>query len=169
MCSFFVCSKLSIKIGGIDLVKRVQDGVLQEVRTVTTMKTLDHRNIVELDIPGSSGNVLQDMGCDSSKIIFTGEMTGKDSRDALEKLKNQYDNNKPMEFSSSISTLADIDKVLIEELYIEQSAPSRARLDIELLSMNMCSQRNKIRSSNDKSSVSSQKDGSTFDTLVAIR
>ena len=122
LCFLLCLSKLSIKIGGIDLVKRVQDGVLQEVRTVSTMKTLDHRNIVELDIPGSSGNVLQDMGCESSKIVFTGEMTGKDSRDALEKLKNQYDNNKPMEFSSSISTLADIDKVLIEELYIEQSA-----------------------------------------------
>jgi hypothetical protein len=27
-----------------------------------------------------------------------------------------------MEFSSSISTLADIDKVLIEEIYIEQNA-----------------------------------------------
>ena len=87
LCFLLCLSKLSIKIGGIDLVKRVQDGVLQEVRTVSTMKTLDHRNIVELDIPGSSGNVLQDMGCDSSKIVFTGEMTGKDSRDALEKSK----------------------------------------------------------------------------------
>ena len=54
---------------------------------MSTMKTLDHRNIVEADIPGSSGNVLQDMGCDSSKIVFTGETTGKDSRDALEKCK----------------------------------------------------------------------------------
>lgn len=106
----------------MDLIKRLQDGILEEVRTVKTMRTEDRRNIIELDIPGSSGNILQDMGSDSSRIIFTGEMTGKDSRNALEKLKNQYDNNKPTEFTSDISNLSDIDKVLIEELYIEQNA-----------------------------------------------
>jgi hypothetical protein len=113
---------LSIKIGGVDLVKRAQDGAVQEIRTVNAMRTEDHRNIIELDIPGSAGNVLQDMGSESLKIIFAGEMTGKDSRNALEELKNRCDNNKPTEFESDISSISEIDKVLIEELYIEQNA-----------------------------------------------
>ena len=60
-------------------------------------------------------------------------------------------------------------KCLSKNFTLNKALPSRARLDIELLCMNMCSQRNKIRNSNDKSSVLSQKDGSTFDKLVAIR
>ena len=115
-------AKLSISLGGVELIKRVQDGVLQEIRAVSNMKILDHRDIVEIDIPDSMGNVLQNMGCDSSEIILTGEMTGKDSRTALEKLRSKYENNKPMEFTSSISVIADISEVLIEELYVEENA-----------------------------------------------
>lgn len=125
---------MSITIGGVELIKRSQMGVVEEIRSVNAMRIIDHRNLVELDVPGSSGNILQDMGSDSAKIIFSGEMTGKDSRDAIAKLRDKYEKNKPTEFSSSIATLADIDKVLIEELYIEQNAahPNKYRYMVKL-------------------------------------
>ena len=125
---------MSINIGGVELIKRTQIGIIEEIRSVNTMRIVDHRNVVELDVPGSSGNVLQDMGSDSAMIIFSGEMTGKDSRDAIAKLKDKYDKNKPTEFASSIATLADIDKILIDDIYIEQNAahPNKYRYRIVL-------------------------------------
>jgi hypothetical protein len=125
---------LSVSIGGVELIKRTQIGVVEEIRTVSAMRIVDHRRVIELNIPGSSGNVLQDMGSDSAKIIFTGEMTGKNSRDAIAKLREKYDKNKPTEFSSTIATLADISQVLVEELYIEQNAahPNKYRYRMTL-------------------------------------
>ena len=123
-----------MSIGGVELIKRTQIGIVEEIRTVSAMRIVDHRSVIELDIPGSSGNVLQDMGSDSAEIIFTGEMTGKNSRDAIAKLREKYDKNKPTEFSSTIATLADISQVLIEELYIEQNAahPNKYRYRMTL-------------------------------------
>jgi len=120
-------------LGGVDLIKRIQDGALQEIRTVSTMRIVDHRNVIELDVPGSVGNVLQDMGSDSAQIVFTGEMMGKDSKAGIEKLRAKYDTNKPAEFSSNIASIADISNVIIEELYIEQNASNPNRYKYRLV------------------------------------
>jgi hypothetical protein len=125
---------LSVSIGGVELIKRTQIGIVEEIRSVNAMRIVDHRNVTELDVPGSNGNVLQDMGAESAEIFFSGEMTGKNSRDAIAKLREKYDKNKPTEFSSTIATLADISQVLIEELYIEQNAahPNKFRYRLTL-------------------------------------
>ena len=98
-------------------------------------------------------------------------MTGKDSRDALEKHeKTNMTIISRWTFHPVLARLLRSTKCLSKNFTLNKKVPpSRARSDIELLCMNMCSQRNKIRISNDKSSVLSQKDGSTFDKLVAIR
>jgi hypothetical protein len=120
-------------LGGVDLIKRIQDGALEEIRTVSTMRIIDRRNVIELDVPGSMGNILQDMGSDSAQIVFTGEMMGKDSKAGIEKLKTKYDTNKPAEFSSNITSIADISNVIIEELYIEQNASNPNRYKYRLV------------------------------------
>lgn len=100
------------------------DGIL-EARTVTKIDVLDKRHVVELDIPGSSGNVLQDMGAEPVRIFLVGEFMGKDSKKGLEQLRSKYDTNQPVAFSSDLTTsVAEVSKVLIEHLYVEEIAAS---------------------------------------------
>jgi hypothetical protein len=94
-----------------------------ETRTVQKINTIDWRHIVELDIPGSIGNILQDMGSDPVRISLIGEFGGIDAKKALEQLRTKYDSNQPFNFSSELTTVvAEVNKVLIEELYVEEIA-----------------------------------------------
>ena len=73
---------MSIIIDKLDLIKRVQDGILEEIRNITYINIIDRRNIVELDIPGSQGNIIQDMGFDAITVELFGEMIGQNARSA---------------------------------------------------------------------------------------
>jgi hypothetical protein len=118
---------MSIVIDGLDLIRRVQDGILEEIRNISYINIIDRRNIVELDIPGSQGNIIQDMGFDAIKVELFGEVMGQNSRASLESLRDKYESNKPISFSSDITSIAEIINVIIEYLYIEEVAGSPFR------------------------------------------
>jgi hypothetical protein len=115
---------MSIVIDGLDLIKRVQDGILEEIRNISYINIIDRRNIVELEIPGSQGNVIQDMGFDAIKVEIIGEIIGKNARTSVESLRDKYESNKHIPFSSEITSIAEIINVIIESLYIEEDAGS---------------------------------------------
>ena len=91
---------MSIVIDDLDLIRRVQDGILEEIRNISYINIIDRRNIVELEIPGSQGNIIQDMGFDAIKVELFGEIMGQNARTSIESLRDKYESNKPLSFSS---------------------------------------------------------------------
>ncbi len=52
-----------MKLDGVELIKREdKSGIVVEIRNVHALSVYGKRRIVELQIPGSAGNVFQDMG-----------------------------------------------------------------------------------------------------------
>ena len=118
---------MSIVIDGIDLIKRVQDGTLEEIRNISYISVDDRRNIIELEIPGSDGNTIQDMGFDAIKVEIFGEIIGQNAKTSVESLRDKYYSKKPVSFSSELTSIAEIINVIIEYLYIEEDAGSPYR------------------------------------------
>ena len=111
---------MSVTIDDINLIKRVQNDVLEEIRNIFYLYIRDRRNIVELEIPGSQGNIIQDMGFDAIKVELFGEIIGQNARTCIESLRDKYESKKPVSFSSDITSIVEIINVVIEYLYIEE-------------------------------------------------
>lgn len=109
---------MAIKLDQIDLAKPAtpHDPNNPDLRTILWLSIVDKRNLVEVDIPGSSGNILQDNGAEPVLISLEGEITGKGASDTVEKLISKYEGGKPLSFYSDLTAIADVSKVLIEKL-----------------------------------------------------
>jgi hypothetical protein len=128
---------VSVKLDDIDLIKVVkgdegQGGAessshLQEIRTIYGMRIVDRRNIVEIEIPGSSGNLLQDMGCNPVKIAFAGEIMGEKASETIEQIFVKYNSGTPLEFHSDLTVIAEVNKVVIENFGVEEIGGSISR------------------------------------------
>jgi hypothetical protein len=117
-----------VKLDDLDLIKKVEDSsALLDLRTVYNMAIADKRNLVELEVIGSEGNVLQDMGCEPVRISLFGEMMGTESRSYIERLVNKFNTHKPIEFSSDISNIPEISKVIMEQFCVQEVAGSPSR------------------------------------------
>jgi hypothetical protein len=98
---------------------------IRESRSIYLMKIIDTRKIVELNIPGSFGNVLQDMGREPVVVLITGEFVGPDAKTSLENLMSKYNSerNKPMQFFSEMTmVIPEITKVLLDQFRFEEIA-----------------------------------------------
>jgi hypothetical protein len=123
---------MEVKLDDIDLVKRTQSSAtspLSEVRTVYDVHVDGRRSIVELKIPGSSGNVLQDMGREPITILIKGEVWGPDAKTTVTSLKAKSDTGDSVPFTSDLLAAASVSEVIIEELEVDQVAgnPTRYR------------------------------------------
>src|SRR5262245_23607928 len=89
---------------------------LQDLRTVLTVRTSNERSIVEHKIPGKETSTLQDMGRHALKFSFLGEFIGKGATTATETLWEKFQKGKIVPFSSGVTGLSSVTKVLIERL-----------------------------------------------------
>jgi Carboxypeptidase regulatory-like domain len=116
---------VELKLDDIELVFRAQaqpSDPITELREVRDVRTEDNRSVVELRIPGATGNVLQEMGREPVRIIFAGRIWGPDRKTTIQKLLDKYGKRDPVPFSSDITTLTEVSKVLIEDLVLEAAA-----------------------------------------------
>ncbi len=116
---------MSIKLDELELLHREQASPtdpIAEIRTVYAVQTLDHRNIVELRIPGSQGGVLQDLGREPVRIRFKGMMSGPDAKVTLKRLQKKLKAGIPLQFSSDLVSVDEVDKVLIEDLSYQSAS-----------------------------------------------
>jgi len=123
---------MEVKLDDIDLVKRVQASAtspLSEVRTVQDVHVEGKRSIVELKIPGSDGNVLQDMGREPLTILLKGEVWGPDAKTTVRSLKAKSDTGGSVPFTSDLLAATSVSDVIIEEFEVDQIAgnPTRYR------------------------------------------
>jgi hypothetical protein len=110
---------MHIKIDNVELLKREdEDGKITEIRSVHNLSVYGKRRIVELPIPGSAGNVSQDMGRNPITITFTGELVGPNTESILQDLTSKFELQKPVPFSSDIAPISSISEVIIEDLMV---------------------------------------------------
>jgi hypothetical protein len=108
-----------IRLDDVELLKRTdKKGAVKEIRSIYSLSVLGGRNIVELPIPGSVGNVFQDMGRAPLVIKFEGLLVGPESMDTLKNIKEKFENGNPIAFSSNIGLIDQIDKVIITNLSV---------------------------------------------------
>lgn len=111
---------MQMKLDDIELIKRVdKDGAVEEIRSIHNLSVSGKRRIVELQIPGSDSNVFQDLGREPLRISFRGELVGTGAKNTLQDLKSKFELNKPIPFSSDITTISDITEVVIEDFAID--------------------------------------------------
>ena len=121
---------MEVKLDDIDLVKRSQDSAtspLSEVRTVVDVHIEGKRSIVELPIPGSDGNVLQDMGREPLTILLKGEVWGPKAKSTVQSLKAKSDSGESVPFTSDLLAAASVSEVIVEEFEVDQVAGNPAR------------------------------------------
>lgn len=126
---------MSVRLDDLDLSKKngsASSGLL-ELRTVSNIGILDKRCVVEIEIPGKNGNILQDMGREPAKIVIIGEIMGKDSKSVLEALNKKADENKPCRLVSDKLKGISIERVFIEEFLYEEKAGTINRYAYKLV------------------------------------
>jgi hypothetical protein len=108
-----------VKLEDIDLIKRVdKKGSVKEIRSIYALSVYCGRNIVELPIPGSIGNIFQDMGRSPLVVIFEGFLLGPDAVDTLKDIKGRFELQRPVRFSSDVAVISEIQMVIIEKFTV---------------------------------------------------
>lgn len=111
---------MRMKLDDIELIKRVDKmGLTEEIRSIHNLSISGRRRIVELQIPGLTGNVFQDMGRNPLRISFEGELVGSNTMNTLQELKLKFEMRKPVPFSTDITTISDITEVVIENFSVQ--------------------------------------------------
>jgi hypothetical protein len=110
---------MHLKLDDIELIKREDNsGVVKEIRSVHSLTVHSKRSIVELSIPGSEGNVFQDMGRSPSTVSFEGAIIGPQAADTAQSLKAKFEMKKALPFSSDMAIIGDITSVLIDRFSV---------------------------------------------------
>jgi hypothetical protein len=108
-----------MKLDDIELIKRIdKDGAVEEIRSIYNIAISGKRRIVELEIPGLTGNVFQDLGRNPLLIAFEGELIGANTMKTLQDIKTKFEMRKPVPFSSDIVPITDVTEVVIENLTV---------------------------------------------------
>jgi hypothetical protein len=106
-------------LDNIELIKREdKNGGVNEIRSIQNLSIYGSRNIVELPIPGSEGNILQDMGRKPSVIVFDGDLIGPQAATTAQSLKEKFETKNAVPFSSDIALVSDITSVVIEKFFV---------------------------------------------------
>jgi hypothetical protein len=110
---------MKIKLDDLDLIKRNdKDGKLSEIRSVRSLSIYGRRQIVELPIPGSVGNVFQDMGRKPITISLKGDLVGPNAAKVLDDLNSKFELKKPIKFSSDITPISGITEIVMENFIV---------------------------------------------------
>lgn len=103
-----------------------------ELPHVQEITTYDRRMLAEHKPPGMSGSLLQNVGRRPVRIVLWGVSTGDKALDFASKLDEKFRNRTPVPFSSDIAADAKLDKVLIEDLQLQELAGKPQRVSYVL-------------------------------------
>lgn len=104
-----------------------------EVPRVTRLETLEKRDLVELDIPGRSGNLFQDMNRQPMRIVVEGSVFGEEpGTEFLTSVREKYLAGDPLTFVSDIVTGTELQYVLVQQLHIQAAASHPDQIDYRI-------------------------------------
>ncbi|MCP4285354.1 MAG: hypothetical protein GY792_13015 [Gammaproteobacteria bacterium] len=84
----------------------------------------ESRRIVQLPVPGLSGDLHQDLGRNALVVEISGSLYGDEARDEflINNIRPAFLAGEPVDFVADIVTESELEQVLIETLQIEESA-----------------------------------------------
>ena len=92
-----------------------------EIPRIERIQTLEERRIARLPVPGLLGDIQQDLGAASLTVEICGSLHGDESRDDfLQSLRESFRAGDPVSFAADITTASELDRVLIDELQLEE-------------------------------------------------
>jgi len=101
-----------------------------EIPRLAGIEALEHRVFAELPVPGRAGSLFQDLNSAPARLAIRGSLHGDESRtDFLEDLRERFNAGEPVSFVADILTATDVQFVVIESLYFEESADRPDELD----------------------------------------
>lgn len=95
-----------------------------EIPRISNIQAYDSRRIVQLPVPGLSGDLHQDLGRSALVVEITGSLYGDEARDEflIDNIRPAFLAAEPVDFVADIVTESELEQVLIETLQIEESA-----------------------------------------------
>jgi hypothetical protein len=93
-----------------------------ELPLVQEITTLERRVLAEYKPPEMSGSLLQNLGRRPTRLALWGVAAGTDARSFIEKLDGKFRSGDPLPFTADIVADAEIEKVVIEDLRIQDLA-----------------------------------------------
>lgn len=107
---------------GIDLIQpmTVDSDGNQSVRSILSISLKHKRALIELKVPGSTGNILQDLGPAPVEIALEGEIFGQNASTAIEEIYELYEQGKPVSFSSTMSIIGNLRNVTFENFQVNK-------------------------------------------------
>jgi hypothetical protein len=101
-----------------------------ELPRVTRLETLEKRDLVELEIPGRTGNLFQDMNRQPARIVVEGSVFGEEpGQEFLTTLREKYLAGDPLTFVSDIATGTELQHVLVQQLHMQAAASHPDQID----------------------------------------
>jgi hypothetical protein len=93
-----------------------------ELPQVQEIRTHELRSLAEHKPPGMAGSFLQNLGRRPTLLLLWGVASGAGARAFLAKLEAKFRAGKPVPFTADIVTDSTIEKVLVEDLKLDEIA-----------------------------------------------
>jgi hypothetical protein len=94
-----------------------------EIPHISSIGSLEQRAFAELEVPGRTASVFQDLAATPTRIVIGGSLYGDEARDTfLEEVRGKFRAGEPVTFVADIVTATELQYVVIETLRFEQNA-----------------------------------------------
>jgi hypothetical protein len=93
-----------------------------ELPQVQEITTLDQRALAEHKPPSMSGSLLQNLGRRPTHLTLWGVATGSEALNFVEQLDDKFRANNPVSFTADIVAEAEIEKMIIDDLQVQDLA-----------------------------------------------
>jgi hypothetical protein len=105
-----------------------------ELPQVQEIATYDRRSLAEHHAPGGAASQLQDLGRRPPRVALWGVATGPEAAQFVDKLEAKFRAGTPFDFVADITTDAQIEKVQIDDVQLQELAgrPERTAFVISL-------------------------------------
>lgn len=126
---------MKIDLDGISLDNTDEQatGDVKSGRCVMNINTSDRRNVSSIDVPGGQGSSHNDLGRSAVVVAFDGTIYGSNARTLIESIRSKFKSGDPVPFISDISGSADITKVIIANLIVNDTAGAKDRFDYSIM------------------------------------
>jgi hypothetical protein len=126
---------MKIDLDGISLDNTDEQatGDVKAGRCVLNINTSDKRNVSSIDGPGGQGSSHNDLGRSAVVVTFEGTISGNNARTLIESIRSKFKAGDPVPFVSDLSGSADITKVIIANLMVNDTAGAKDRFDYSIV------------------------------------
>lgn len=93
-----------------------------ELPNVQEVATYERRTLAEHKPPGMDGSLLQNLGRRPTRLVLWGVAASPEARDVIEKLDGKFRAGEPMDFTADIVADAALEKIVIDDLKVQELA-----------------------------------------------